>query len=197
MTGFDPFGGEKVNPSYEAVKLLPDQIGNAEIIKIEIPTEFTGCRSAVEEAIEKYCPDIVINVGQAGGRSTITPEKVAINLMDARIPDNAGEQPVDMPIHEDGENAYFASVPVKEMVAEIKENGIPASVSYTAGTYVCNTVMYHVQYLIHKKYPNIRAGFIHVPFCPEQVLDKPSGTPSMSKADIARGLECAIRACLV
>ena len=116
ITGFDPFGGEKVNPAFEAVKLLPDTIAGAEIIKLEIPTVFTRSAVVVEEAIKEHQPDIVINVGQAGGRSCMTVEKVAINLAEARIPDNDGEQPFDQPLREDGETAYFATIPVKAMV---------------------------------------------------------------------------------
>lgn len=194
VTGFDPFDGESVNPAFEAIKLLPDEISGAEIIKLEIPTVFTKSEVVVEDAIKACMPDIVINVGQAGGRSTITPEKVAINLKDARIPDNDGEQPLDEPIHEDGEPAYFATVPVKAMVENMKAHGIPASLSYTAGTYVCNAVMYNTQYMIAKRYPGIKEGFIHVPFAAEQVVNKPNGTPSMSLEMIAKGLEYAIEA---
>lgn len=194
VTGFDPFGGESVNPAFEAIKLLPDEIAGAKIIKLEIPTVFTKSEVVVEDAIKECMPDIVINVGQAGGRSTITPEKVAINLKDARIPDNDGEQPLDEPLHEDGEPAYFATVPVKAMVENMKAHGIPASLSYTAGTYVCNAVMYNTQYMIAKRYPGIKEGFIHVPFAAEQVVNKPNGTPSMSLEMIAKGLEYAIEA---
>ncbi len=194
VTGFDPFGGESVNPAFEAIKLLPDEIAGAEIIKLEIPTVFTKSEVVVEDAIKACMPDIVINVGQAGGRSTITPEKIAINLKDARIPDNDGEQPLDEPLHEDGEPAYFATVPVKAMVENMKAHGIPASLSYTAGTYVCNAVMYNTQYMIAKRYPGIKEGFIHVPFAAEQVVNKPNGTPSMSLEMIAKGLEYAIEA---
>lgn len=150
ITGFDPFGGEKVNPAFEAVKLLPDTIAGAEIIKLEIPTVFTRSAVVVEEAIKEHQPDIVINVGQAGGRSCMTVEKVAINLAEARIPDNDGEQPFDQPLREDGETAYFATIPVKAMVENMRNHGIPAHISYTAGTYVCNSIMYNVLYLIDK-----------------------------------------------
>nr|WP_317283263.1 pyroglutamyl-peptidase I [uncultured Sellimonas sp.] len=194
VTGFDPFGGEKVNPAFEAVKLLPDTIAGAEIIKLEIPTVFTRSAVVVEEAIQKYQPDIVINVGQAGGRSCMTVEKVAINLAEARIPDNDGEQPFDQPIKEDGETAYFASIPVKAMVENMRSHGIPAHISYTAGTYVCNSIMYNVLYMIDKKYNGIRGGFIHVPFEGGQVVNKPNGTPFMSLEMISKGLEYSIEA---
>lgn len=194
ITGFDPFGGESVNPAYEAVKLLPDTIAGAQIIKLEIPTVFSKSGPAVEAGIQEHQPDIVINVGQAGGRSCVTIEKVAINLADARIPDNAGEQPVDEVLQKDGENAYFATIPVKAIVQNVREHGIPCHASYTAGTYVCNCVMYNVLYMAAKKYPNIRAGFIHVPFAAEQAVDKANGMAFMSLDMIAKSLEYAIEA---
>ena len=194
ITGSDPFGGETVNPAYEAVKLLPDTIAGAEIIKLEVPTRFHRAGAVLEDAMQRHKPDAVICVGQAGGRAAITPEKVAINLMDGRIPDNAGYQPVDVPIREDGETAYFPSLPVKAMVQRMRDAGIPAAVSYTAGTYVCNYLLYTLLYLIDKKYPNVRGGFIHVPYAMEQVINKPLGTPSMDLRQIARGLETAVEA---
>ena len=193
ITGFDPFGGEKINPALEAVKKLPDTIAGAEIIKLEIPTVFRKSLEKIEENITKHNPDIVISIGQAGGRAEITPERVAINIDDARIPDNEAKQPIDIPIFEDGENAYFSNLPIKAMVKETKEGGIPASISNTAGTFVCNHVMYGILYMAAKKYPNIRGGFIHVPYIPSQVLDKPN-TPSMSLEDIAKGLELCVKA---
>lgn len=196
VTGFDPFGGECVNPAYEAVKLLPDIIAGAEIVKLEIPTVFTRSAAVVEEAIKEHEPELVINVGQAGGRSCMTVERVAINLAEARISDNDGEQPMDQPIREDGENAYFATVPVKAMVENMRAHGIPAHVSYTAGTYVCNSIMYNVLYLADRKYPGIRAGFIHVPYESGQVTEKPNGTPFMSLEMIAEGLKYAIEAAI-
>lgn len=194
ITGFEPFGGEKVNPAYEAVKMLPDVIAGAEIMKLEIPTVFSQSIAAVEAGIEKYHPDIVINVGQAGGRSCITIEKVGINLAEARIPDNAGVQPVDEPLQADGPTAYFATIPVKAMVENVRNHGIPCHISYSAGTYVCNCVMYNVLHLTATRYPNIRAGFIHVPFAAEQVIDKANGTPFMPLEGIAKGLEYAVEA---
>ena len=194
VTGFDPFGGETVNPAYEAVKLLPDTIAGAQIIKLQVPTRFALSGTVLEAAVNEHRPDAVICVGQAGGRSAITPERVAINLADASIPDNAGDQPVDEPIRKDGAPAYFTSLPVKAMVQRMRDAGIPAAVSYTAGTYVCNYLLYTLLYLIDKKYPNVRGGFIHVPYAMEQVINKPLGTPSMDLRQIARGLETAVEA---
>lgn len=194
VTGFDPFGGESVNPAYEAVKLLPDVIGGAEIFKLEIPTVFSLSGPAVEEGIRKYQPDVVICVGQAGGRASISVEKVAINFVDARIPDNNGEQPLDEPLQVDGPAAYFATLPVKAMVQHVKEAGLPCYLSFTAGTYVCNSIMYNVLYMCEKRYPGIRAGFIHVPYACGQVIDKANTTPSMPLETIAKSLEYAIEA---
>lgn len=194
VTGFDPFGGEETNPAYEAVKLLPDRISGSEIIKLEIPTVFSKSSIVVEEAIKKHNPNVVLNIGQAGGRSSISVEMVAINLVEARIPDNEGEQPIDEKLQEDGETAYFATIPVKGMVKNVRDQGIPSNISYTAGTYVCNSIMYNVLYMTDKKYNDIRAGFIHVPYSTEQAAGKPDGTPSMSLDTIAKGLEYAIEA---
>ncbi|MEW8973168.1 MAG: pyroglutamyl-peptidase I [Tissierellaceae bacterium] len=192
ITGFDPFGGEKINPAYEAVKGLKDNINGAEIVKREIPTVFKKSILKLEKEIEEEKPDIVICVGQAGGRYDITIERVAINIDDARIKDNEGNEPIDEKIFEDGENAYFASIPIKNMVQGIRDLGVPASISNSAGTFVCNHIMYGLLYLIDKKYPNIRGGFIHVPFLPEQVIDK-RNTASMSIEDITKALETAIK----
>ena len=193
LTAFDPFGGDKVNPALEAVKLVASRIGTVEVIKLEVPTVFRKSIDKVVEAIEKEKPDVVLCIGQAGGRFDITPERVAINVDDARIKDNEGNQPVGS-IYDDGENAYFATLPIKAMVQKIREAGLPASVSNTAGTFVCNHLMYGVLYHIAKSFPSIKGGFIHVPFIPAQVIDRPSPSPSLAMTDIARGLEEAIKA---
>lgn len=194
VTGFDPFGGEPVNPAFEAVKLLPDEIAGATVVKLEIPTVFTRSATVVEEAMVREQPDYVLCIGQAGGRSALTVEKMAINLAEARIPDNDGEQPFDMPLREDGGTAYFATLPVKAMVKNINDHGIPAFMSYTAGTYVCNSIMYNVLYLIDHKFPGVKGGFIHVPYATAQGVGKPNGTPTMEIATMARGIEAAIEA---
>lgn len=193
VTGFDPFGGEPINPALEAVKGLADTISGAEIIKLEIPTVFGKSAEVVRKAILEHQPDVVLNIGQAGGRFAPSPERVAINVDDARIPDNEGNQPVDEAIQADGEPAYFTQLPIKAMVAAMKEAGFPAAVSNTAGTFVCNHIMYQVQYMIDKEFPNMTGGFIHVPFIPEQVVDK-AGQPYMSLTDITKSLEKAIEA---
>ena len=192
LTAFDPFGGERVNPALEAVRLVPDEIAGWEIVKLEVPTVFGASVDAVAQAIRQEKPDAVLCIGQAGGRCDLTPERVAINISDARIADNAGNQPIDEPIAKDGPAAYFATLPVKAMAAAIREAGLPASVSNTAGTFVCNHLMYGVLHLLAREYPGVRGGFMHVPFAPEQVTNRPA--PSMSLRDIARGIEAAIGA---
>ena len=193
VTGFDPFGEEKINPAAEVVKMLPEEIGGAEIIKLEIPTVFHKSVELIKEVLKKGEPDYVISIGQAGGRFGITPERVAINLDDARIPDNEGNQPIDARIRFDGENAYFSQLPIKAMVQAMQKAGIPASISHTAGTFVCNHVMYQVLHLTHTEFTKTKAGFIHIPFLPEQVIDRP-GTPSMNLNDMVRGISVAIEA---
>ena len=193
VTGFEPFGGETVNPALEAIKSLPSEIQGAEVRWLEVPTVFYKSAKILEEEIRIYQPDIVLCIGQAGGRKGLTPERVAINQDDARIQDNEGNQPIDRPIQLDGPPAYFSSLPIKAMVQAIKEEGLPASVSNTAGTFVCNHLMYQVLYLVEKEFPTIKAGFMHIPYMTEQVIDKPN-TPAMDLVDIVRGIEAAIRA---
>ena len=193
VTGFDPFGGEPINPAIESVKRLPDNIAGAEIIKLEIPTVRKKSLEKIEKAINEHNPDIILSIGQAGGRFDISIERVGINLDDFRIPDNEGNQIIDEPIFPDGENSYFVKLPVKAMVQNVQKNNIPASVSYTAGTFVCNHVLYGVMYLIEKKYKGKKSGFIHIPFLPQQVVDK-RNMPSMELNTIVKGLTAAIEA---
>ncbi len=194
VTGFDPFGGEAINPAIESVKKLPDIIQGATIIKLEIPTVCHKSLAVIEQAITEHNPDVVVSVGQAGGRSDITIERIGINIDDYRIPDNEGNQIIDEPVFTDGPAAYFVNLPIKAMVEHIRKQNIPASVSNTAGTFVCNHVTYGVRYLIDKKFPGKKSGFIHIPFLPQQVLSKPTGTPSMSLDMIVNGLCAAIEA---
>ena len=193
VSGFDPFGGEKVNPAIESVKLLPDEIKGAKIIKVEIPTVARKSLKKLEEIIEIEKPDVVLSVGQAGGRTDISVERVGINMDDFRIKDNEGNQPIDEKIAKDGPDAYLVTIPIKAMVQKMIENKIPASVSNTAGTFVCNHVCYGMAHLASTKYPNMRTGFVHIPFLPEQVVDK-RNMPSMPLELIAKGLEYAIEA---
>lgn len=193
ITGFDPFGGESINPAWEAVKLLPDMIEGVEVIKMQIPTVFHKSTEVLLEGIEKHRPDAVICVGQAGGRCEISMERVAINIDDARIGDNEGNQPVDEAVYPEGESAYFTNLPIKAMVEEVRSIGIPASVSNTAGTFVCNHIMYSLLHNIRKYGVTARGGFIHVPYIPSQVIGK-KNTPYMDLDSIARGLQAAIGA---
>lgn len=172
ITGFDPFGGESINPAWEAVRLLPDVIRDFELVKLEIPTVFGAAAQVVIDKAEEIHPDAIISVGQAGGRAAVTPEMVGINLRYASIPDNMGALPCDILIAEGGPAAYFSTLPVRAMAKAICDAGLPGAVSYSAGSFVCNDVLYS---LLHRfDGTAVRAGFIHVPFLPEQTVDKPS-----------------------
>lgn len=191
LTGFDAFGGEKVNPALEAVNGVSEKIGTIEICKVTLPTIFRKSLETLWEEAVKHKPDVILSIGQAGGRYEISLERVAINVDDARIKDNAGNQPIDVAIFQDGRNAYFSNLPIKAMMKEIREIGIPASISNTAGTFVCNHVMYGVLYWIEKFSIAKRGGFIHIPYLPEQVIGK-SNVPSMDKQMVIAGIERAI-----
>lgn len=211
VTGFAPFGQETLNPSWEAVQMLPDEIAGAKLYKRELPVSFAGARYALEEAIEELHPDVVLSVGQAGGRSCVTVEQTAVNLADARIPDNDGAQPRGVSLCPDAPDAYFATIPVAEAVEAVRKAGLPCHVSYTAGTYVCNAVMYHALHAAGRgpspecaehadvcgKVPQFCAGFVHVPYIPGQVIDKSAGTPSMALTDIAASLKAIVEVCAV
>ena len=194
LTAFEPFGGETINPALEAIKLVPETIGDIQVIKRTVPTVFGKSIAVVVAAMETERPDAVLCIGQAGGRSGLTLERVAINLDDARIPDNEGNQPIDRTIFPDGAPAYFATLPIKAMVQAIRSAGIPSSVSNTAGTFVCNHLMYGVLYTLDQQYPGVRGGFMHVPFVPSQTVERNTAAPSMNLQDIATGIEAALRA---
>ena len=197
VTGFDPFGGEKINPALETIKRLPDTIFSAQIIKLEIPTVVGKSLAKITEAVEKENPDVVLSIGQAGGRSEITVERIGINIDDCRIPDNEGNQPIDEPVVKGGPAAYFVTVPIKAIVENIKAHNIPASISNTAGTFICNHVCYGVAHLAAQKTAAgkpMKSGFIHIPFLPEQVIGKPALTPSMSLETIVSGITHALEA---
>ena len=189
ITGFDPFGGQSVNPSWEAVRLLPERIGAYELTRLEIPTIYGEGAARLLRAAEGLHPDVILSIGQAGGRRGITPEVVGINLREARIPDNSGFQPVNEPIAPDGPAAYFATVPVRAMVAAMTAAGLPCALSYTAGAFVCNDVLYTLLHRCHGT--AVQAGFIHVPFLPEQAKE---GVPSMPLKDIVRALALCVGA---
>lgn len=173
VTGFDPFGGEKINPSIECVKALPE-IEGVELIRLELPTVFKESAKRLNEVINEVKPDAVLSVGQAGGRPGITMERIAINVDDARIPDNISQQPIDETIQTKGAAAYFSTLPIKRIVKAIREAGIPVEVSNSAGTFVCNHIMYQALFAATKANKPFKAGFMHIPFIPEQTTDKPS-----------------------
>lgn len=187
ITGFDPFGGQTVNPSWEAVRLLPDRIGAYELTRLEIPTVYGEGAARILRAAEGLHPDVILSIGQAGGRRGITPEVVGINLREARIPDNSGFQPVNEPIVPDGPAAYFATVPVRAMVQAMTDAGFPCALSYSAGAFVCNDVLYTLLHRCHGT--AVQAGFIHVPFLPEQAKE---GVPSMPLKDIVHALTLCV-----
>lgn len=193
VTGFDPFGQETINPAIEIVKRLPDVIAGAQIIKLKIPTVYQKSLRLIEQAIRADDPDVILSIGQAGGRPDITVERIGINVNDCSMPDNEGNRIIDEAICADGPDAYFVTLPVKAMVQKIREKGIPASVSNTAGTFVCNHVTYGVCHLVATGYPGKRNGFIHVPYLPEQVVDK-KNMPSMSLEMMIEAVAAAIEA---
>ena len=185
ITGFEPFGGESINPSWEAVCRLPSEIGEYSLTKLLIPVIFGEAAEKVISEAEKICPDAILCIGEAGGRDAVTPELVGINLRYAKIPDNGGNQPMDEPIIAGGENAYFSTLPIRKMAEAVSAYGIPSRVSYSAGTYVCNDVIYTL--LSHFQGSGTRVGFIHVPYIKEQ-----NKNPSMDIEDIVRALAVAI-----
>lgn len=194
LTGFEPFGGEAVNPSWEAVSALPEQLGGAHIYKLCVPTEYGTAAEAARREIERLRPDAVLCVGQAGGIAAVRVERVAVNLRDARIPDNAGEQPRDVPIAADGPCACFATLPTRRITETLQGGGIPAELSYSAGTFVCNDLLYSVLHFAARHMPDIRCGFLHLPYLPQQAIGKAAGTPSMSLETMVRALRLAIEA---
>ena len=187
VTGFDPFGGQPVNPAREAVLRLPDTVGGYEIAKLEIPTVFGLAAETVLQAAEELRPHAILCVGQAGGRAAVTLEVVAINLREATIPDNAGNIPVNTPVVENAPAAYFATLPVRDMVQAVKDRGIPCALSYTAGTFVCNDLLYT---LLHRYCDtDVRVGFVHIPYLPEQAGE---GVPSMELDTVVEALTAMI-----
>lgn len=187
ITGFDPFGGETVNPSWEAVSRLPDTVGDYRLTKMQIPTVFAVAAEAVLTAAAADAPDVILCVGQAGGRDAVTPERIAINMASAKKPDNAGNQPVEMPILPGAPDGIFSTVPVAAMAEALTAAGLPGKISNTAGTFVCNDTLFRL--LRHYAGTSIRVGFIHVPWLPEQARE---GAPSMPLDDIVAALTAAI-----
>lgn len=195
LTAFEPFGGEQINPSWEIARQLDNSmIEGARVVSCCLPCTFSGSLTHLEQAIKHYQPSIVIALGQAGGRLDITPERVAINWCDARIPDNIGDQPCDLPVIPNAPAAYFTTLPIKAITVALQQSGIPASISYTAGTFVCNQVFFGLQHLA-KQYHIIQSGFVHIPYLPEQAA-KIKGAPSMGYETLLNGLYIIIQTTL-
>lgn len=187
ITGYDPFGGASINPAWEAVKLLPDAIGDFRLFKLEIPTVFSLAAERVLEAAAAVQPDVILCIGQAGGRSAVTPERIAVNIRDARIPDNSGNQPKGEFVCPEGPAAYFSTVPVMDMAEAIEKHGLPGTVSNSAGAFVCNDTLYLL--LHHYAGTDTKIGFLHVPWLPEQ------GSPSLPLEQTCAALIAAIEIC--
>lgn len=196
VTGFDPFGGEACNPSWEAAQALPETIAGLPVHRVQLPTVFGRAGQQLLAAVAQYAPSLVLCLGQAGGRAALTVERVGINLRDARIPDNAGAQPVDQPICPGGPAACFSTLPTRAMVEAIRGGGLPAALSYTAGTFVCNEVLYTLLEAAQRLQLPLRGGFLHVPYVPVQTADKP-GQPSMALPDMVRGVTLALEAAAI
>lgn len=196
LTGFEPFDQDTLNPSWEAVRLLDETLinDNVRIVARQLPCVFSQAPAHLHALIERFTPQMVIAVGLGPGRSDIALERVAINLIDARIPDNQGEQPIDVPVAAEGPTAYFSTLPIKAMVAALRAAGIPATVSHTAGTFVCNQVFYSLQHTLAGS--TVRSGFMHVPLLTEQVALAASAQPSMSQETLVKGLRVAVSAAL-
>jgi pyroglutamyl-peptidase len=194
LTGFDPFGGDTINPSWEAVsRLHGETIADRRVIAAQLPTTFAGAPKALRAALRRHAPDLVLCVGQAGGRAALSLERVAINVNDARIPDNAGAQPVDTRVVKRGPAAYFTSLPIKAMHADLRAAGIPAEISQTAGTFVCNQAFYVLMHALAGS--RVRGGFLHIPYVPEQVEGSP-GMPSLDLDTVVAGLRVCIETAL-
>ena len=186
LTGFEPFGGESINPSWEAVKAVQAPAG-MQLEKMLLPVSFRKAPALVEEKIQSFRPDVILSLGQAGGREGISLERIAVNLADARIADNDGFQPRDEALQADGSAAYLSTLPLRRMEAALQEAGLPAGLSNTAGLYVCNAVFYTAARLAESLNPTPRAGFVHVPYLPEQASGKEA--PSLSLEEDIRALE--------
>jgi pyroglutamyl-peptidase len=188
VTGFEPFGGDRVNPSCEALKRLPRRLGAIDLATAVLPVTYRGALPALKQAIAAAAPDIVLCTGLAGGRAELSLERVAINIDDARIPDNDGDQPVDRPVVPGGPAAYFSMLPIKAAATALREAGLPVSVSNSAGTFLCNHVFYGLMHEAALGANRFRGGFLHVPYLPSQAA-RVAGAPSMALEQIVEGIE--------
>lgn len=195
LTGFEPFAGESINPSWLMLEAFDGAVIDGHpVLSRCLPTAFGHSLLALAQHIETYQPDIVIAFGQAGGRSAVSIERVAINCDDARIADNAGSQPIDTRIFAHTQNAYFSTLPIKAGMHALHQAGIPAEISNTAGTFVCNHVFYGLMHMASER-PGMKAGFVHIPYLPDQAVRHP-GAPSMDLAQLQRAVEIIIRCAL-
>ena len=194
LTGFEPFGGEAINPAWEIARALDGEtLGPARIVARQLPCVFGQSLRVLDEALAELRPGLVLALGQAGGRSDLSLERVAINVDDARIADNAGAQPIDMPVLESGPAAYFSTLPIKAIVHGLRAAGLPASVSQSAGTFVCNHLFYGLQHRLAGS--GVRSGFLHIPYLPEQAA-RSSGQPSMALASMIEGVRLSLQLAL-
>jgi pyroglutamyl-peptidase len=191
LTGFEPFDGEAVNPSWTIASALDGEtIAGASVTALRLPTEFGRSLRVLRGALRRHAPSLVVALGQAGGRAALSVERIAVNVDDARIPDNAGACPIDAPVVRGGPAAYFSSLPVKAIVAALRARGVPAEVSQTAGTFVCNHVFYGLQHALRRR--RVRSGFVHVPYLPEQAGGRP-GVPCLPLATMVDGVRTALQ----
>jgi pyroglutamyl-peptidase len=199
VTGFEPFEQDPVNPSWEVARALDGWVhGGATVRAVQLPCVFGDAIAALDQALLQWRPSLVLCLGLAGGRCELTPERVAINVDDARIPDNAGRQPVDTPVQADGPAAYFSTLPIKAMVRALRAQGVPAAVSNTAGTFVCNHIFYALMHRLAAQVAQgraVRGGFIHVPALPLLAARHP-GMPSMALETQVLGLQTMVRTAL-
>ncbi len=196
VTGFEPFGGQSLNPSWEVARALHGlQLQGAQVVAVQLPCVFAQALPALQQALAQHTPDIVLALGQAEGRCDLSVERIAINVMDARIPDNAGAQPIDVPVIAGGPASYFSTLPIKSLVAGLRASGFPASVSQTAGTFVCNQVFYALQHTLAGQ--GVHSGFVHLPLLPEQAAhwpgpSLPSWPVSLQLAAVKQALDLLV-----
>jgi pyroglutamyl-peptidase len=196
LAGFDPFDGDSINPSWEAVSRLHDEtIDGYRVVSAQLPTSFARAPRVLRAAVRTHAPSLILCIGQAGGRAALSLERVAINVNDARIADNDGAQPVDTRVVRSGPAAYFTTLPIKSMLAKLHAAGIPAEISQTAGTFVCNAVFYALMHRLAKTSASTRAGFVHIPYLPEQTRSHP-GASSLPLETVIAGLRIMITAAL-
>jgi pyroglutamyl-peptidase len=192
VTGFVPFGGDGVNPSFEALARLPSRLGALDVVTAVLPVVFGRSLAALDAALAAHSPDIVLSAGLAGGRAELSLERVAINIEDARIPDNAGNRPIDRPVIAGGPAAYFATLPIKAAAAALREAGLPAAVSNSAGTFVCNHLFYGLMHRAANGPRRFRGGFLHLPYLPSQAAPI-AGAPSMALEQLVEGIEIILQ----